>query len=149
MAQSTPSNDPSAYLPTVPSAQGYPPAGPAPAAAPADPRGAVLARLPLQIGTTSAWSAGRAAASLFPGFALVGAAISLIAHMGGVDFRVVLAIMAVGVLLVLYAVGHMRSAVQTRASDVLLFSDGLAVDGGRLHGHKIPWAELTAPYAEM
>jgi hypothetical protein len=105
--------------------------------------------LPLQIGTTSAWSAGRAAASLFPGFALVGAGISLIAHMGGVDFRLVLAIMAVGVLLVLYAVGHMRSAVQTRASDVLLFPDGLAVDGGRLHGHKIPWAELTAPYAEM
>jgi hypothetical protein len=147
MVQPTPNNDPSAYLPTVSASQGYAPVAPAPAAGPADPRGAVLARLPLQIGTTSAWSAGRAAASLFPGFALVGVAISLLGHMS--DFRVVLAILAIGVLLVLYAVGHMRSAVRTRASDVLLFSDGLAVDGGRLHGEKIPWAELTAPYAEM
>jgi hypothetical protein len=149
MAQPTPNNHPSAYVPTVPSGQGYPPVAPAPAAVPTDPRGAVLACLPLQIGTTAAWSAGRSAASLFPGFALIGAAISLVAHLGGGDIRVVLAIAAVGVLLVLYSIGHMRSAVRTRASDVLLFPDGLAVDGGRLHGEKIPWNELTAPYAEM
>jgi hypothetical protein len=145
MAQPTPQADPSAYLPTIPSAQGS--VGPMPAADPADPRGAVLARLPLQIGTTSAWSAGRAAAALFPGFALVGSAVSLAAHLN--DYRLTLAVGAVGVLLVLYAISHMRGAVRTRASDVLLFADGLAVDGGRLHGEKISWSELTAPYAEM
>ncbi len=149
MAQPTPNQNPSAYLPTVPSAQGYGPVPPVPAPAAVDPRGAVLARLPLQIGTTSAWSAMRAAASLFPGFALVGAAISMMARLGGDGIRLVLAVGAIGGLLVAYAIGHMFTAVRTRASDVLLFMDGLAVDGGRLHGEKIPWNELTAPYAEM
>jgi hypothetical protein len=106
----------------------------------------VLARLPLQIGTTSAWSAGRAAAALFPGFALFGTAISMLVHVGRWDIR---AVGAVGAMLVAYAVGHILSAFRTRASDVLLFTDGLSVDGGRLHGHTIAWGELTAPYADV
>jgi hypothetical protein len=110
---------------------------------------AVLARLPLQIGTTSAWSAGRSAAALFPGFALFGTAIVMLVHLGRYDIRFVLAVGAVGALLVAYSIGHITSAVRTRASDVLLFSDGLTVDGGRLHGETIAWSDLTAPYAEI
>jgi hypothetical protein len=150
MTQPTANPDP-AYLPTVPST-GHGPLVPAqspaqaPAQAPAEGEG-VLARLPLQIGTTSTWSAGRAAASLFPGFALIGAAFSLMFHVG--DVRLFLAVGAVGGMMIIYAIGHMRGAVRTRASDVLLLSDGLLVDGGHLHGHKIPWSEFTAPYAEL
>jgi len=123
-----------------------PPAG-ATAATPASP--GVLARLPLQIGTTSAWSAGRSAAALFPGLALTILAVWMLVHIATYDLRITGAVGAVGVMLVLYAAGHLRSALSTRASDVLLFGDGLAVDGGRLHGAKIAWSELTAPYAEI
>ncbi len=147
MAQPAPNPDQAAYAPTVPAAPGAFPVQPASGAAPvAD---GVLARLPLQIGTTSTWSAGRSAAALFPGFALIGAAFSLMIHFGGGDFRVVLAIGAVGGLLVVYAVSHIRSAFRNRASDVLLFKDALVVDGGRLHGERMPWGELTEPYAEL
>jgi hypothetical protein len=126
----------------------YPGAPSAPAASPS-PGQEVLARLPLQIGTTSAWSAGRSAAALFPGFALVAVAVSMLRHLGSYDGRFTIAVAAVGVMLVIYAGGHLLAAVRTRASDVLLYGDGLSVDGGRLHGEKIAWGELTAPYAEM
>jgi hypothetical protein len=146
MAQPGSSRDPAAYLPTVPASAGYMPIVPAPAAASSEVAG-VLARLPLQIGTTSTWSAGRAAAALFPGFALLGVSGMTAAHIG--DFRLVLAIGVVGGMLILYAIGHARGAIRTRASDVLLLPDGLLVDGGRLHAEKMPWAEFTAPYAEI
>ena len=109
----------------------------------------VLARLPLQIGTTSAWSAGRAAAALFPGFALIGLSISMVARFDSSSGRLVLAIAVAGGMLVFYAITHILSAVRTRASDILLFGGGLRVDGGRLNGERIPWSELTAPYAEI
>ncbi len=109
----------------------------------------VLARLPLQIGTTSAWSAGRSAAALFPGFALVAVTIYLAVHITTYDIRLVAAVGAVAVMLILYAVGHLRTAVRTRASDVLLLGDGLSVDGGELHGARVGWSELTPPYAEI
>jgi hypothetical protein len=111
------------------------------------PAGAPLACLPLQIGTTSVWSAGRAAAALFPGLALIAAAIWMLVHITSNDIRVIGVAGAVGVLLVLYALGHLLGALQNRASDVLLHTDGLLVDGGRLHGERIAWTELTAPYA--
>jgi hypothetical protein len=144
MAQPTPSYDPSAYLPTVSAGQGLSPERQPP---PGD--AGVLARLPLQIGTTSTWSAGRAAAALFPGFALIGAAVSMMIHLGGDGIRLVLAVAAVGGMLVIYAIGHIRGAIRTRASDVMLLPDGLLVDGGHLHGEKMPWNEFTAPYAEI
>jgi len=118
-----------------------------PGASPAAEAEGVLARLPLQIGTTSTWSAGRGAAALFPGFALIALAISMVVHIG--DFRLVLAVGAVGGMLIVYAIGHIRGAIRTRASDVMLLPDGLLVDGGHLHGERMPWSEFTAPYAEI
>jgi hypothetical protein len=147
MAFPTPSQDPSAYGPTVPAHAGYGP--PRPPASPArSAEEGVLARLPLQIGTTSTWSAGRSAAALFPGFALMGAAVSLAAHMEG-GFEVVAILAVAGALLVAYSVMHAFGAVRTRASDLLLLPDALVVDGGRLHGEKIAWSELSEPYAQI
>jgi hypothetical protein len=146
MVQPGSSRDPAAYLPTVPASAGYAPIVPVPQAPPGEGAG-VLARLPLQIGTTSTWSAGRAAAALFPGFALLGVAVMAATHIG--SFTLVAAIGAVGGMLILYAIGHIRGAIRTRASDVLLLPDGLLVDGGQLHAEKMPWSEFTAPYAEI
>jgi hypothetical protein len=108
---------------------------------------AVLARLPLQIGTTATWSAGRAAAVLFPGLAIIGAAISLAASVH--DPRAAIFFLLPGVLLIVYAVSHIVGAVRNRASDVLLTANGLVVDGGRLHRSSLPWRELSQPFAEV
>jgi hypothetical protein len=108
---------------------------------------AVLARLPLQIGTTATWSAGRAAAVLFPGLALVAAAIGVGASVH--DPRVAAVLLIPGALLVIYAVSHVIGAVRNRASDVLLTANGLLVDGGRLHRSSLPWRELNPPFAEV
>jgi hypothetical protein len=107
----------------------------------------VLARLPLQIGTTATWSAGRAAAVLFPGLALIGAAISLLLSIH--DGRAAIIVLLPGVLLVVYATGHVVGAVRNRASDVMLTAQGLLVEGGRLHSSSIPWGELTQPFADV
>ncbi|HEY5240810.1 MAG TPA: hypothetical protein VIJ22_05060, partial [Polyangiaceae bacterium] len=107
----------------------------------------VLARLPLQIGTTATWSAGRSAAALFPGIAIVGGAAAIVATIHAV--KLALVVMVPGVLLIVYALGHVIGAVRNRASDVMLLTNGLVVDGGRLHGSAMPWAELTPPFAEV
>jgi hypothetical protein len=102
----------------------------------------------LQIGTNAAWGAGRAAATLFPGLACLGAAVmfGLVAG-GGND---VLAIpLAIGVLFVVYACFHTWRAVKTRASDLLLFPGGVHVEGGRLDGARIGWNELSPPFAHV
>lgn len=128
---------------------GMPPAPVAPGAPGATN---VLARLPLQIGTTATWSAGRAAVALFPGLAVMGSAVALgIADLSdlGDSFKLLLLLLVIGGLLVFYALMHMRGAVRNRASDVLLTPEGLQVDGGRLHGERIPWNELTAPFADL
>ncbi|HEY1697287.1 MAG TPA: hypothetical protein VGG39_34235 [Polyangiaceae bacterium] len=107
----------------------------------------VLARLPLQIGTTATWSAGRSAATLFPGLAIVVAAAAIYAttHF----LAVALAVLLLGGLLVVFALGHLVGAVRNRASDVMLLAGGLRIDGGRLHGSSMPWGELTPPFAEV
>jgi hypothetical protein len=107
----------------------------------------VLARLPLQIGTTATWSAGRSAATLFPGIALIGAAVAIVVSVHAV--KLALVVMVPGGLLIAFAVGHMIGAVRNRASDLMLLTSGLAVDGGRLHGSTMPWGELTEPFAEV
>jgi hypothetical protein len=107
----------------------------------------VLAVLPLQIGTTATWSAGRAAAALFPGLAVIGAGVAVVATVHSV--RLGLAVVAPGALLVAYALGHVLGAVRNRASDVMLLATGLVIDGGRLHGSAMPWTELTPPFAEV
>jgi hypothetical protein len=115
--------------------------------APAAQPDGVLARLPLQIGTTATWSAGRAAATLFPGIALMGAAVAVVIGVHAVKLALVILVPAV--LLIVFAIGHVIGAVRNRASDVMLLSNGLRVDGGRLHGSSMPWGELTPPFAEV
>jgi hypothetical protein len=107
----------------------------------------VLARLPLQIGTTATWSAGRSAAALFPGIALIGAGLGLMATLP--VGKLALVVVVPGVLLVVFALGHMVRAIRNRASDIQLLTGGLLVDGGRLHGSSMPWGELTPPFAEV
>ncbi|MEO8877932.1 MAG: hypothetical protein ABI461_20230, partial [Polyangiaceae bacterium] len=111
-----------------------------------------LARLPLQIGTTATWSAARSAVTLFPGLAIIGGAIWFAIAANDFNVGVVLAALLFalpGGLLTVFAVMHLLSAVKTRASDLLLFPEGLLVDGGRLHGERIGWKDLQPPYAEM
>lgn len=113
---------------------------------------APLARLPLQIGTTATWSAARSALALFPGLAILGAAIYIPISADVVDSGPIFAALIValpGGLLTVFAVTHLVSAIKTRASDLLLFPEGLQVDGGRLHGQRIAWKELHPPYAEI
>jgi hypothetical protein len=116
------------------------------------PPESVLARLPLQIGTTATWSAGRAAAALFPGLAILGVAVAVAMALGSNvsdGGRLVIALVVLGLMLVGYAIAHLVGAIRTRASDVVLVADGLIVDGGRLHGERIGWNELTVPFAEL
>jgi hypothetical protein len=111
-----------------------------------------LARLPLQIGTTATWSAARSALALFPGLAILGGAIAIPISANRVDGGTIIAALMValpGGLLTVFAVMHLMSAIKTRASDLLLFPEGLQVDGGRLHGQRIGWKELHPPYAEI
>ncbi|MEO7112806.1 MAG: hypothetical protein ABI183_20350 [Polyangiaceae bacterium] len=111
-----------------------------------------LARLPLQIGTTATWSAARSALALFPGLAILGGAIAIPISANVVDGGTIFAALLValpGGLLTVFAVMHLMSAIKTRASDLLLFPEGLQVDGGRLHGERIGWKELHPPYAEI
>lgn len=111
-----------------------------------------LARLPLQIGTTATWSAARSALALFPGLAILGGAIAIPISANVVDGGTIFAALLValpGGLLTVFAVMHLVSAIKTRASDLLLFPEGLQVDGGRLHGQRIAWKELQPPYAEI
>src|ERR1700722_5165707 len=82
------------------------------------PPESVLAVLPLQIGTTATWSAGRAAAALFPGLAVIGAGVAIVATVHTVKLG--LAVVVPGALLVAYALGHVLGAVRNRASDVML-----------------------------
>src|ERR1700722_6778081 len=116
------------------------------------PPESVLARLPLQIGTTATWSAGRAAAALFPGLAILGVAVAVAMALGSNvsdGGRLVIALVVLGLMLVGYAIAHLVGAIRTRASDVVLVADGLIVDGGGLHGERIGWNELTVPFAEL
>ena len=93
-----------------------------------------LARLPLQIGTTATWSAARSALTLFPSLAIVAFGVSL----GFTTRSLILALFVAvpGILLAVFAGTHLVTAVKTRASDLLLYPDGVLVDGGRLHGHR-------------
>jgi ribosomal protein L40E len=109
-----------------------------------------LARLPLQIGTTAAWGAARAAISLFPALGLIGLGVLLFAHELGNDAAELGAWPClVGLLLLVYGLIHLWGAVKNRASDLLLFPSGVHIDGGRLHGAHIPWDELSPPFAEV
>lgn len=116
--------------------------------APAGPAGKPLARLPLQIGTTATWGAGRAAATLFPGIACIVGGFALLAAADS-DLEAMVFPAIVGGLFIAYAFYHLWTALKTRASDLLLFPEGLHIDGGRLNGSRLPWRELTPPYAHV
>ncbi len=120
------------------------------------PAGKPLARLPLQIGTTSTWSAARSAIALFPGLGLVlcGAITAVLSDTkddDAVSLTVALwpLTFVLGPLLLAYGLFHLFGALKNRASDVLLHPEGLVVDGGRLHGTRIGWNELHPPFAEV
>lgn len=119
----------------------------APPRAPAGPAGKPLARLPLQIGTTATWGAGRAAATLFPGIAFIGGGFALVSEAHEAEVLIFPAIL--GGLFIAYAFTHMWTALKTRASDLLLYPEGVQIDGGRHGGARLPWQELTPPYAHV
>ncbi len=136
--------------------QPFPQRPPPPVAAFHRPRVKPLARLPLQIGTTSTWSAARAAIAIFPGFALIlSGALTAALSSAGEDDALSLtltfwpATVVLGPMLVVYGFIHLHGALKNRASDVLLHAEGLVVDGGRLHGTSMAWQELTHPFARV
>src|SRR4051794_5363035 len=98
-------------------------------------------RLPLQIGTSSVWSLARASASLFAGPTL---SLLMVAAMvnGRVPVWLGVGLAFGGLLLLPFALAHLRYAVRDRPSDVLLSADGLRVEGGRYHGLVIGWTEV-------
>lgn len=105
----------------------------------ATPEGGPEVRLPLQIGTTSVWSLGRAALFLVPAIALIPASLLAFSEGGG---EVVFGGMAAGGLLVFYSGMHARFAIRERSSDVLLSKKGLRIDGGRFHGLWASWENV-------
>lgn len=106
-----------------------------------------LARLPLQIGTSSTWNATAAALTLFPALALTVLPMAYDAQAGAVVGLIVLLTLTLPFLI--YAVASLVRARRSRASDVLLFGDGILIDGGPLHGRRIAWNMLSPPYAEL
>jgi hypothetical protein len=112
--------------------------------------------LPLQIGTTSTWSTARSAIAIFPGIAciLLGVFTALLSNAKD-DDPVALTIafwpltVVLGPMLLVYGIIHFYGALKNRASDVLLHPEGLVVDGGRLHGTRMGWQELSPPFATV
>jgi hypothetical protein len=112
-----------------------------------------IARLPLQIGVAAAWGIARAGVSLFPGLVWTGAWLSaalplaLSAVWEPAAWRVALAVL--GGFPLAHAAFNLRAALRTRASDLHVYPEGVAVDGGPHHGRYVPYAELTRPYVEV
>ncbi len=105
-------------------------------------------RLPLQIGTSSLWSAARAAASLVSGPALVVVAVAAFFD-DRVSFAIGAGLVVAGVLLFLFGVTHVQQAVRSRASDVVLRRDGVRIEGGRFHGLTLAWSEIDRTACEL
>lgn len=115
-------------------------------------RGDVLARLPLQVGTTSHWSFTRVPIPVGVAIALA-IAIPQLATSGEVDQTedvvglVVLGVVAITCLA--YSVFHLRGAMAMRASDIILTRRGIEIEGGARAGMRVSWQELSEPYAEV
>lgn len=106
-------------------------------------------RLPLQIGIQALYSLAVASATLVPaGIALL-ATLFLLILKGGIlvalmfsqGWVVALGIVIGEVTLFIRGINHLRLALRTRAADVFFDDEGLAIDGGRLHGTSIRWAD--------
>jgi len=107
-------------------------------------------RLPLQVGTSSLAGFARASASLVPGLLLI-FAIVLPALLAPWDDAVeiyphlivpyVFAVFG-GIALLAYGRKHLALALRERPSDILFGRDAMRVEGGRLSGLTIPFAEI-------
>ena len=96
-------------------------------------------RLPLQLGTSSAWSFARAALSLVPGLLLVIWARSRLSVSESGSWWLVLSI---GLLLMVYALMHLYFGWRSRPSDGLIGAWGVRIEGGRHHGLALAWDAL-------
>jgi hypothetical protein len=132
--------------PHPPQQQHYAPA-PSPALAPALSPARPLARLPLQIGTSSTWNATAAALTLLPALALTTLPMAYDPEAGALVGLFVL--VSLTLPFIIYAIASLVRARRSRASDVMLFGDGILVDGGPLHKRRVAWNELAMPYAEL
>lgn len=111
-----------------------------------------LTRLPLQVGSTAHWSFTRVPLP-------VGIAIGLVVWLPQLatsdhitETRDVVGLVLLGLLAiacVAYSVFHFLGAVRMRASDLILASEGLVVEGGRGRSTRVRWDELAPPYAEL
>jgi hypothetical protein len=106
-----------------------------------------MVRLPLQVGTTATWAAARVAIALFPALSLF--VVGVLWVKAGVDGEAIAIPFVLGGLLLAYAWFYARLALRSRASDLRFLDDALAIDGGRHGRTRIPWAELTEPYARV
>lgn len=106
-------------------------------------------RLPLQIGIQALYSLAVASAMLIPSTIALLATLFLLVLKGGFiiallvsqGWVVALGIVAGEVILILRGINHLRLVLRTRAADVFFDDDGLAIDGGRMHGTAIRWTE--------
>ena len=60
-----------------------------------------------------------------------------------------LGLAALGALPLAHAAVNLARALRTRASDLIVDPEGVVVDGGRLHGTRVLYAELTPPYVDV
>lgn len=110
----------------------------------------VKTRLPLQIGIQSLFSLALACGTFVPGLLLflltafilfVKGAFLILALLVSQGWIIGLTIVGVEIWLLVMGVRHMRFALRTRPADVWIDDDGLRVDGGRMHGTTVRWAD--------
>jgi TPR repeat protein len=95
-------------------------------------------RLPLQVGTSALWSLARVSAGVVPGLVLLATGLRLLGSSTGLG----LLLGAFGAFLLAWGAAHLVRAWRTRASDAVLSSAGLELDGGPSHGLRVAWAEI-------
>lgn len=107
----------------------------------------VLARLPLQIGTSATWNVTGAALTLLPSIAVTFLPCAYLGVRGLVASAFVT--LTITAPFVVYAIASMVRARRHRASDVLLHADGVVVVGGPMHGRRIRWNDLAPPFVSV
>jgi TPR repeat protein len=105
----------------------------------------VIARLPLQVGSTANYRVPGTVVGLFLGVVLAIAPIAGSDSFGGYE----LGALIFGLLFVLYGAARTHGAVKARASDLVLEPDGLRIEGGPHGGTRIPWSDLASPMAKV
>lgn len=111
-----------------------------------------LVRIPLQVGTTAAWAAARASLGLLPGLGFLILFFYFLDWSGDAagDAGEIVVIPLIGVALFFgYSGFYARIAWRARASDLLVYPDGVRIEDGLRASALIPWTELSAPYARV